>query len=238
LLLAEEEELVQMAVHVLSAVALYEAAGHRVVLTALEELYYFHCSAPAASSSAAQPFKLLVDELRKPRSRAHAHRLTLINAIVSGCPEIGTRVRMRNELADLDFIELTRPMMNVISGDEVETIIAIQIAVYDEEMRADLAEIVEMRADLAEIAGTAPAAVVPTTAPATPARTPSDLATISRATSTTSPPQMSPAPATADACLSARSSFVARDPSEISELRSEISELRSALEAARAVAGG
>ena len=84
-----------MAVHVLSAVALYEAAGHRVVLTALEELYYFHCSAPAASSSAAQPFKLLVDELRKPRSRSHAHRLTLINAIVSGCPEIGTRVRMR-----------------------------------------------------------------------------------------------------------------------------------------------
>jgi hypothetical protein len=64
-----------MAVHVLSAVALYEAAGHRVVLTALEELYYFHCSAPAASSSAAQPFKLLVDELRKPRSRSHAHRL-------------------------------------------------------------------------------------------------------------------------------------------------------------------
>ena len=30
---------------------------------------------------------------------------------------------------------------DVISGDEVETITAIQIAVYDEEMRAGLAEL-------------------------------------------------------------------------------------------------
>ena len=39
-------------------------------------------------------------------------------------------------LADADFIELTRPLMTS-DGDEVD----LQIAVFDQEMRADIAEL-------------------------------------------------------------------------------------------------
>ena len=108
LLLAEEYEMVQLAVHVLSAVALYKDTGHRAVLGALEELYFFHA---AAVDDKPKPFEPLVDRLREQRTKSHAAILTLINALVSGCTDIGVRVKMRDELANLDFIELTRPMI-------------------------------------------------------------------------------------------------------------------------------
>ena len=54
----------------------------------------------------------------------------------TGSPEIAGRVRMRDALAQLGFIELTRGLMTS-HGDDID----VQIAVFDEEMAADLKEL-------------------------------------------------------------------------------------------------
>lgn len=112
LLLSDQNSLVQPAVSVLSTLAIYSADGHRSVLAALEELYIFFAPAgEVVEAKASNAFSLLVDRLKQPRAMYHAAVLTLINAVVSGtgtCPDMGTRVKMREALADLGFIELTR----------------------------------------------------------------------------------------------------------------------------------
>ena len=71
LLLADSESLLQPAVQILSAVAVYSDAGHRSVLTALEELYFFHATqeeAPVGTQMAwatqrPKPFEPIVERL-------------------------------------------------------------------------------------------------------------------------------------------------------------------------------
>lgn len=57
-------------------------------------------------------FHPIVKRLREPRSPLHGLRLQLLNALVSGCDEMGGRVALREELLSLEFIEITRALMS------------------------------------------------------------------------------------------------------------------------------
>ena len=136
LLLSETDGILELAVAILSTVAVYSTDGHRAVLAALEELYLFHATVGDVSERP-KPFEPLVERLRAtPRSKQHALVLTLLNAVVNGCPEMAQRIKMRDALADLGFIELTRALMTAI-GDDID----LQIAVFDQEMHADIKEL-------------------------------------------------------------------------------------------------
>jgi hypothetical protein len=133
LLLCDREPFVSACVKVLCAVAVSsegESEGHTIVLNCLEEL------AMANSEEGDARFKLLVEKLREPRNPTQRWVLTLLNAIVNGPADIETRVQMRNELCGLEFIEVYNQLLTS-AGDEIDC----QIAIFDQEMRADSEEL-------------------------------------------------------------------------------------------------
>ena len=84
--------------------------------------------------------KLVVDKLREARNPKQRYMLQLLNALVSGPNweqgDIAMRVQMRDVLMNLEFLELTRALLTT-RGDEID----IQIAIFDQEMRADSAQL-------------------------------------------------------------------------------------------------
>lgn len=108
------------------------------MLKALEEL-----ALQVGTGSDEPRFKPLVNKLKEKRHLRMRFHLQLINALVCGQDAPEDRVQMRDELAECDFLEVTRNLMSRSGGDDID----VQIAIYDQEMRSDL---IEMRSDLAE----------------------------------------------------------------------------------------
>jgi len=129
LLLCQHENLLQKCVEVLCALAVFSPEGHKTVLGTIDEL--------ALQVGDDERFSPIVKRLQEPRTLLHRFHLQLLNALVSGCDEIEERVTLREELLMLDFIELTRSLMSRSGNDEVD----VQIAIFDQEMRADAGEI-------------------------------------------------------------------------------------------------
>ena len=162
LLLADTDALLGGAVQLLTTVIVWEAAdgsnpmlGHSHVMGALGELARLY--APPDADADPHPFSLLVDRLREPRNPRQAYVLQLLTALVNQPEEINDRVGYRNELAELDFIEVSADLMSG-RGDDVDK----QIAIFERERRADLAEYVDPAKAAAEQAAEAKAAEVET----------------------------------------------------------------------------